>query len=399
MAKMDSKLSAHDRQDLEKYTKFLAIKATQIIVNSRLGEPVSTNCKPLSSGTDWFNLAIPDLPEVSAQTRSILSGSNPCQKLPICVEISLKTSEGDSMILETWLLNMGDPTDHATKVTHTIYNRMSLLLKSLLAVTRVTPAYKLSRRQGADSYLICYRIYSGEPQLQLLGEGHNQARVGQLTTPLGTIQLSVAYRTKMTISPQHTKDIMVKSDHFNPDLSPKHTRYQNIEDSDSSLSSTIKAGAFADPGSKRPHSRLFAVDSDEVPFANLLITASKQPAQDQNNATKSKPDNNGNNNAPAANPVSAKTSSDSVSRRSSSSATDDFIMVDLKTPFAGGNLNSDLGTFYRECQTAPPLKTFLEQPTLAEQVSALPSQLAMFEKSQAEFDALVTSLISQPSLT
>jgi autophagy-related protein 13 len=50
---MSGKLSAQDRQDLEKYTKFLAIKATQIIVQSRLGEKVSTKCKPHSSGTDW----------------------------------------------------------------------------------------------------------------------------------------------------------------------------------------------------------------------------------------------------------------------------------------------------------------------------------------------------------
>jgi autophagy-related protein 13 len=52
------------------------------------------------------------MPEVSSQTRSLLSGSNPYQKLPICVEISLKTSEGDSMILETWLLSMTDSSDH-----------------------------------------------------------------------------------------------------------------------------------------------------------------------------------------------------------------------------------------------------------------------------------------------
>jgi hypothetical protein len=52
------------------------------------------------------------MPEVSSQTRSLLSGSNPYQKLPICVEISLKTSEGDSMILETWLLSMTDSADH-----------------------------------------------------------------------------------------------------------------------------------------------------------------------------------------------------------------------------------------------------------------------------------------------
>ena len=43
------------------------------------------------------------------------------------------------------------------KVTHTVYNRMGLLLKSLITVARVTPAYKLSRTQGQESYVICYR--------------------------------------------------------------------------------------------------------------------------------------------------------------------------------------------------------------------------------------------------
>lgn len=47
--------------------------------------------------------------------------------------------------------------DKDIKVSYTVYNRMSLLLKSLLAITRVTPAYKLSRKQGHD-YVILYRF-------------------------------------------------------------------------------------------------------------------------------------------------------------------------------------------------------------------------------------------------
>lgn len=46
--------------------------------------------------------------------------------------------------------------DKDIKVSYSVYNRLSLLLKSLLAVTRVTPAYKLSRKQGHD-YVILYR--------------------------------------------------------------------------------------------------------------------------------------------------------------------------------------------------------------------------------------------------
>jgi autophagy-related protein 13 len=92
-------------------------------------------------------------------------------RLPLCVEISLQTVEGDKMILEVWSLNINtELCDPTIKATHTIYNRMGLMLKSLISVTRVTPAYKLSRRQTSDSYNIYYRIYVGEPQIHNLGE-------------------------------------------------------------------------------------------------------------------------------------------------------------------------------------------------------------------------------------
>lgn len=92
-------------------------------------------------------------------------------RLPLCVEISLQTVEGDKMILEVWSLSINtELSDPASKTSYTIYNRMSILLKSLISITRVTPAYRLSRRQNPESFSIYYRIYSGEPQHHNLGE-------------------------------------------------------------------------------------------------------------------------------------------------------------------------------------------------------------------------------------
>jgi autophagy-related protein 13 len=95
-------------------------------------------------------------------------------RLPLCVEISLQTSEGDKMVLEVWSLNIDEKlSDPALKANYNIYNRLSLLLKSLISITRVTPAYKLSRRQNPDSFSIYYRIYSGvieQQQQHNLGE-------------------------------------------------------------------------------------------------------------------------------------------------------------------------------------------------------------------------------------
>lgn len=53
---MAHKVSVQDRKDMDKFTRFLALKATQIIVQSRLGEKVSTPCKPNTGGTDWVRV-------------------------------------------------------------------------------------------------------------------------------------------------------------------------------------------------------------------------------------------------------------------------------------------------------------------------------------------------------
>uniref|UniRef100_A0AAY4B171 Autophagy-related protein 13 n=2 Tax=Denticeps clupeoides TaxID=299321 RepID=A0AAY4B171_9TELE len=195
-AMMESDLSPQDKKDLDKFIKFFALKTVQVIVQARLGEKICTRSSSSPTGSDWFNLAIKDIPEVTHEAKKALAGQLPGIGRSMCVEISLKTSEGDSMELETWCLEMNEKCDKDIKVSYTVYNRLSLLLKSLLAITRVTPAYKLSRKQGHD-YVILYRIYFGEVQLAGLGEGFQTVRVGIVGTPTGTITLSCAYRTNL----------------------------------------------------------------------------------------------------------------------------------------------------------------------------------------------------------
>ncbi|KAM9835773.1 autophagy-related protein 13 isoform 2-T2 [Aulostomus maculatus] len=193
---MDSDLSPQDKKDLDKFIKFFALKTVQVIVQSRLGEKICTRSSSSPTGSDWFNLAIKDIPEVTHEAKKALAGQLPGIGRSMCVEISLKTAEGDSMELETWCLEMNEKCDKDIKVSYTVYNRLSVLLKSLLAITRVTPAYKLSRKQGHD-YVILYRIYFGEVQLSALGEGFQTVRVGVVGTPVGTVTLSCAYRTNL----------------------------------------------------------------------------------------------------------------------------------------------------------------------------------------------------------
>nr|KAF6342509.1 autophagy related 13 [Pipistrellus kuhlii] len=134
------------------------------------------------------------------------------------------------MELEIWCLEMNEKCDKEIKISYTVYNRLSLLLKSLLAITRVTPAYRLSRKQGHE-YVILYRIYFGEVQLNGLGEGFQTVRVGTVGTPMGTITLSCAYRINLAFMStrqfERTPPIMgIIIDHFvdrpYPSSSPMH---------------------------------------------------------------------------------------------------------------------------------------------------------------------------------
>ncbi|KAL4642122.1 autophagy-related protein 13-like [Arapaima gigas] len=195
---MGSDLPPQEKKDLDKFIKFFALKTVQVIVQARLGETVSTHSSYSPTGSDWFSLAIKDIPEVTHEAKRVLAGQLPAIGRSMCVEISLKTSEGDSMELETWCLEMNDKCDRDIKVSYAVYNRLSLLLKSLLSITRVTPAYKLSRKQGHD-YVILYRIYFGDVQLAGLGEGFRTVCVGVVGTPVGTVTLSCAYRTNLAL--------------------------------------------------------------------------------------------------------------------------------------------------------------------------------------------------------
>ncbi|XP_033004729.1 autophagy-related protein 13 isoform X3 [Lacerta agilis] len=267
---MDTDLSSQDRKDLDKFIKFFALKTVQVIVQARLGEKICTRSSSSPTGSDWFNLAIKDIPEVTHEAKKALAGQLPAVGRSMCVEISLKTSEGDSMELEIWCLEMNEKCDKEIKVSYTVYNRLSLLLKSLLAITRVTPAYRLSRKQGHE-YVILYRIYFGEVQLSGLGEGFQTVRVGTVGTPLGTITLSCAYRINLAFMStrqfERTPPIMgIIIDHFvdrpYPSSSPMHpcnyrtageeNAYPSVEDSQEACTTSFSTS----PPSQLSSSRL-----------------------------------------------------------------------------------------------------------------------------------------------
>uniref|UniRef100_A0A6P4FA61 Autophagy-related protein 13 n=1 Tax=Drosophila rhopaloa TaxID=1041015 RepID=A0A6P4FA61_DRORH len=422
-------------RDLEKFIKFLVLKSTQVVVQSRLGEKMQTQCNPLA-GSDWFNIAGQDHPEVLDETKRALNlktGESILQRLPLCVEISLKTAEGDQMVLEVWSLdliapqngsspatNELNPEGQTLKAAHAIYNRMGIMLKSLISLTRTTPAYKLSRRQCPDSYGIFYRIYVDRPQVHTLGEGHKHVKIGQLNTIVGSLVMSVAYRTKLTISPTaaqaESNTIMLKSDHFRPATdasSPGNLQQhqngtalpkklglgglnpiQNATDRRFiDIEKPLRPGAFTDMGKLKQYTEDDFVLPETPPFEWLLrgrgsveslnrldnnTTASVLSSNNNNNPQESKFNQSSNlNNNSTGFKSFEKNSGNSVSpiksllipasvtttyRHHSEPALqpppdDDNLLKELHFPFASPTSHvNDLAKFYRECYHAPPLK-------------------------------------------
>ncbi|XP_052276973.1 autophagy-related protein 13-like isoform X2 [Dreissena polymorpha] len=469
---MSAGSSAQNKKDFDKFTKFFIYKCVQIIVQSRLGEKIKSRSKHVSSGSDWFNIAIADNNEVEKEAKKVLSNQTSTLGQTVCIEISLQTCEGDTMVLEIWHISLDiNQCDVGAKVSQAGYYRMGIALKSLLSVTRVTPAYKLSRRQASNDYVICYRIYLGEPHYMFLGEDTNKSKVGSVPTPFGTISINLCYRTKLLISPQNTqKEIPfeMKHDHFKQDHSPirNHVRpttpkpcafghkRESILDSDSSglhseeyckttfstspcespriigadnvvphhqsqpikihlpgsspvgdrfpdfktqsapekpsgFPATHRVGAFAKNAIDKQ-----SESSEDVPFMSLLQQVKKERVDkvDPKNLSGSKGTSSSKTESSKADTVDSVLSESKTSTSSQHSATDDFVMVELKTPFGVSDSNTDLGKFYQECQNAPPLCTSEEEQTLPETLEKITSQLSEFETQMKDFDDFVAEL-------
>ncbi|KAM6274675.1 autophagy-related protein 13 isoform 8-T10 [Porphyrio hochstetteri] len=445
---MDTDLSSQDRKDLDKFIKFFALKTVQVIVQARLGEKICTRSSSSPTGSDWFNLAIKDIPEVTHEAKKALAGQLPAVGRSMCVEISLKTSEGDSMELEIWCLEMNEKCDKEIKVSYTVYNRLSLLLKSLLAITRVTPAYRLSRKQGHE-YVILYRIYFGEVQLSGLGEGFQTVRVGTVGTPVGTITLSCAYRINLAFmstraaednsaaypTVEDSQEVCTTSFSTSPPSQligpgkeggvppipsqPAHgtqadqermctpldgVHYSAATPSSSEDTETVSNSSEGKCGS--PHDLLETIfirkvgafvnkPINQVTMANLDIPfamfAPKNVELEDNDPMVNPPDS-----PETESPLQGSLHSEGSSGSSTGNTHDDFVMIDFKPAFSKDDiLPMDLGTFYREFQNPPQLSSLsidIGAQSMAEDLDSLPEKLAVHEKNVKEFDAFVETL-------
>ncbi|XP_026760097.2 autophagy-related protein 13 homolog [Galleria mellonella] len=226
MAQNAASSSINGKNEFTKLIKFLAYKGVQVIVESRKGVKLEPNSKPISSDSGWFNLQIPDSPEVNQATKNALPSDQVLETIQsrLHVEISVQTEDGDEIVLELWTFHLDEADfDMSLKAINAIYIRMGILLKSLITITRMSPVYHLSRVQRSEPFTIFYRVYNGKSNVKALGTSVKKMQTAMLKTPLGGIYFKVEYIANFSIIPnkcQYTGTLLLKSDHF--ELSAKN---------------------------------------------------------------------------------------------------------------------------------------------------------------------------------
>ncbi|KOB73475.1 Autophagy-related protein 13 [Operophtera brumata] len=374
--------SSAEMQDickLYKYTKELALKVAQIVVQSRQGKKITHQLQELPDNSNieltpplqWFDLSIPEEPRVNEETKGVLNGEviDALSKI-LCIEISLRTSDGDEMVLEIWTVRLISGIEICSLPT--LYYRMSVMLKSTLTISRITPAYKLARSQSKELYKIYHKIYGGEPNYSLLGDKHKTVKVGELHTPIGTLLIEVVYRTKMTMIPEDRHKIAAQT--INNDIMP------------------LTAGAFVDVAKiKELHDTLSQKLPPEPPMQWLLAEKEKMEHKLQRLAVTErvsvvKGGGEGSTSAAVSKAIEVpKKNGDKYSG-----------LMDF--PFADGSPIAELANFYQECLQARSMSDewtdLLIETSASTDSETLSRQLKMYEEAVPEFDNMVASMFS-----
>ncbi|KAL7070469.1 hypothetical protein ACQ4LE_010571 [Meloidogyne hapla] len=193
-----------DEKDISNYMRFFCTRMVQAVVQARMGKMHPSPCVQASDQMIWFNLVMDEIGEVAAYLKSTIGRNYPPECSVFSLEFILLTADGDKLPLETWVVRLDkECADKFVNIRTTLYQQMSTLLKSIIVASRFTPAYRhYVRNQGPDTFIFCYKVFDGEPDLSLLGEETKYRRLGYLPSPFGTISVELHFRTKMEIQPQ-----------------------------------------------------------------------------------------------------------------------------------------------------------------------------------------------------
>ncbi|VDO30074.1 unnamed protein product [Onchocerca flexuosa] len=207
----DSATCSKSYQEFVKFGKFFTTRLVQALVQSRLGQLIVQSCSVSPDPTDWFSVRIDELGEVAAQLRTSVTKYPPNANC-FTLDFLLHTADGDVLPLESWCIRYeSELIDGNVNIRTELYHQLGTLLKSAIVASRMTPAYRYYvRKQSPDTFIIMYRVYEKEPEMDL-GEEQKKVRIGLVASPFGGFSVDLLYRTKMEIDRTTTQEMNVST--------------------------------------------------------------------------------------------------------------------------------------------------------------------------------------------
>lgn len=463
---------ASNARKLESYIKNFAYKSVQVIAQTRQGRRLRTESKPVSPGSDWFNLGVVDLPEIQTELRRQLPSYGLSTGPVVSVEVSLRTQDA-AVVVELWRISVSGAAAPAavgfelsSAALAAAYTDLGKLLRSVCVASRALPAYRLSRRPGsAGGHPVLVHLHASPSSRPAAtpsaAEGFVEAQLGSVSiAPLHggagstccAVTASVWYRRRAELVPvasfvadapmetnvNHFDDSCLGpfdrdsgshanlADHHCSSPCPPPTTVEGkvpaivagksaaaecrpMETASSPVVTEgkqrrIGSSVSASPGSPslltrdigtaataataaasadRGTNAAAECPADAAPFSSLLYM-SQMYSEDADTACAD---------LALDQPIESASGLDETDRLESLEKEDDFVMIQLKTPFAPpSDAESDLSRFFRSCQQVPDLQMFHRGPAIRDALEHIGEDLSAFESALPVFDEFVSSL-------
>ncbi|OQV20502.1 hypothetical protein BV898_05547 [Hypsibius exemplaris] len=185
---------AEDSAELEKYLAVLATKAATIITATRSsGGRLTSNCNPQPATADWFGLAIHEPASIRTEVKELTRDHIPVIDKAFGVQVSAVLPTHELIPLEYWWLWFdAAAVEKDAHIRSTVYNRMTILLKSIIVVLRASPVNSLIRQN--DYFKFTHKMFVGDPDVRNLQSVAKTFKIGPLKTPYGAVYFSGACR-------------------------------------------------------------------------------------------------------------------------------------------------------------------------------------------------------------
>ncbi|VDN07050.1 unnamed protein product [Thelazia callipaeda] len=196
-------------KEFQIYNRHLVNKSLHALVQSRDKECVRTFGFRRPVPVHTLGLDTDEVGELSAYLR-LNFPSYPFLPEILNIDFILHTCDSYDLPLESWHFEVKYSDELGALKTHTLMLMdMSTLLKSIISAARSTPAFRYYvKSQSDDTYVITYRVYEGEQNIDL-GIGFKTILVGMVKTKYGSTTVKLDYRTKMEYEPSMKAPLLI----------------------------------------------------------------------------------------------------------------------------------------------------------------------------------------------